>query len=76
MPEPDETTDVTISVAKSFHSRLDEVVSSLRDAGLTDIEVHRRFLMISGSIASAQMPQLSKIDGVSSVTPARKFRAI
>jgi hypothetical protein len=76
MPEPDETIDVTIRVAASFQARLDEVVSALNDAGLTDVDVHRRFLMISGSIASAQLPQLSKIDGVSSVRPARKFRAI
>ena len=71
---PDDPTEVTIRVAKEFRSRLGDVVRELGDAGLADIEVHQRFLMISGSIAPDGIQDLEKVAGVSSVRLARKFR--
>ena len=58
---PDDPTEVTIRVAKEFRSRLGDVVRELVDAGLADIEVHQRFLMISGSIAAAGISTLEKV---------------
>ncbi len=65
--------DVTIRVHTAQSSRFEEIVRALVQAGLTDVQSHARFLLVSGSSDSARLDALRQIDGVASVRVDQRY---
>jgi hypothetical protein len=75
MTTPSRTVDVTIRVDKASAGRLDEVVRALETSGLTNLDVHERFLVVNGSVAANRVDELRKVGGVASVREDRSYKA-
>jgi hypothetical protein len=65
--------DVTIRIEPTSAERLDAIVQALRDAGLENIDVHRRFLVINGTSAAATLDALRAVNGVASIRKDRGY---
>lgn len=59
--------EFVVSIHPESQARLDAVVEGLRAAGLTDIEVRRRFGLVVGAAMPEAGPRLEAVDGVKSV---------
>ena len=73
--EPPSRVDVTIRIDKAAAKRLDEIVRALETSGLTNVDVHKRFLVINGSVAVGTIDALLEIAGVASVRQDRTYKA-
>lgn len=62
-----EKVDVTIRIDKSEQNRMDEIVDALKVSGLDDIESHKRFMIVNGSVNADRLDELRKVKGVASV---------
>ena len=58
---------VTVRIERAFGDRFDEIVASLKKRGLRDVQSHKRFLLLNGSIPSERLDELRSVDGVASV---------
>lgn len=67
--------DVTVRIEKAESGRFDEIVDSLKSHGLTDLQPHRRFMIVNGRVSAARMPELSDIAGVASVREDETYKA-
>lgn len=65
--------DVTITVDDDHLGTLDEVVASVRAAGVQVTAVHAAIGVISGSVADDVRGPLSAIRGVASIERAPRF---
>ena len=65
--------NVTILIERAFEDRFDEVVGSLKQRGLRDVESHPRFLIVNGSIPAEQIAELRSVSGVASVRVDRTY---
>jgi hypothetical protein len=66
--------EVTVRIDKAVAGRLDDIVRALEASGLTNLDLHKRFLMISGSVAEAEIDALRRIDGVASVREDQTYK--
>ena len=71
---PADTVDITIRIEKSHAERLDEIVQALESSGVSNLDVHRRFLIVNGSVASDLINTIQKIDGVASVRKDQTYK--
>jgi hypothetical protein len=71
---PPRTVDVTIRIEKAQAGRLEEVVLALEASGLTNLDVHGRFLMVSGTVIPERLEALRRVDGVASVREDRTYK--
>lgn len=62
-----EKIDVTIRIEKSEQNRMDEIVDALKVSGLDDVESHKRFMIVNGSVNADGLDELRKVKGVASV---------
>jgi len=62
-----EKVDVTIRIEKSEQNRMDEIVDALKVSGLDDVESHKRFMIVNGSVNADGLDELRKVKGVASV---------
>ncbi|SCB52035.1 hypothetical protein GA0061098_1016141 [Bradyrhizobium shewense] len=62
-----EKVDVTIRIEKSEQNRMDEIVDALKVSGLDDVESHKRFMIVNGSVNPDGLDELRKVKGVVSV---------
>ncbi|WP_407114177.1 hypothetical protein [Bradyrhizobium sp. LMG 9283] len=62
-----EKVDVTIRIEKSEQNRMDEIVDALKVSGLGDVESHKRFMIVNGSVNADGLDELRKVKGVASV---------
>ncbi|TYO66963.1 hypothetical protein FXV83_09200 [Bradyrhizobium hipponense] len=62
-----EKVDVTIRIEKSEQNRMDEIVDALKVSGLDDVESHKRFMIVNGSVNADGLDDLRKVKGVASV---------
>jgi hypothetical protein len=75
MAKQSRTVDVTIRLNKDNADRLDDIVRALESSGLRNADVHRRFLMVSGSVAAELIEALRAVEGVTSVREDRTYKA-
>lgn len=66
--------DVTIRIDKADADRLDDIVRALEASGLASVDVHRRFLIVNGSIPGGGVEALRKVSGVASVREDRRYK--
>ena len=66
--------EVTIRIDTASADRLDDIVRDLGDRGVTNIEVHKRFLVVNGSIAESKISAVQEIAGVASVRKSRTYK--
>jgi hypothetical protein len=69
------TVDVTIRIEKASAARLEEIVRALETSGLSNPDVHERFLVVNGSVAAERIDDLRKIKGVASVREDQSYKA-
>lgn len=62
-----EKVDVTIRIERSEQNRMDEIVDALKVSGLDDVESHKRFMIVNGSVNADGLDELRKVKGVASV---------
>jgi hypothetical protein len=67
--------DVTIRIDKNAAERLDAIVGSLAASGLTNIDLHKRFLIVNGSVDVDDLDALRAVDGVASVRQDQTYKA-
>lgn len=66
--------DVTIRIEKSHADRIDEIVDALKGKGLTDVESHARFMVVSGRVEVCMFDELRRVKGVASVREDRTYK--
>jgi len=67
--------DVTVRIDKAASRRFDEIVESLKMHGLTDLQPHKRFMIVNGRISAERVSQLSDVAGVVSVRKDQIYKA-
>jgi tRNA-dihydrouridine synthase len=72
--EPPRKVDVTIRIDKTDGAKLDDIARALESSGVTNLEVHKRLMMISGSVARHAIDALRKIAGVASVREDQQYK--
>jgi hypothetical protein len=73
--EPSRRVAVTIRIDKPDAGRFPEIVRSLEASGLTQADVHPRFLIVNGSVVEDGVEAFRRIGGVASVRKDRTYRA-
>lgn len=68
------TVDVTIRIDKGDADRLDEIVNALEASGLANVDVHKRFLIVNGTVPGDGVEALRKVSGVASVREDRRYK--
>lgn len=66
---------VTIRIDKGEAHRFDEIVETLKKHGLADLQPHRRFMIVNGSINAECMSELNDVAGVASVRKDQVYKA-
>ncbi|PPQ17848.1 hypothetical protein CV770_18715 [Bradyrhizobium sp. AC87j1] len=69
-----EKVDVTIRIEKSEQNRMDEIIDALKIRGLDDVESHKRFMIVNGSVNADALDELRKVKGVASVHQDRAYK--
>jgi len=67
--------DVTIRIEKADVERFDEIVQALQQEGLADLQPHKRFGIVNGSVSADRMEALGRIRGVASVRKDQVYKA-
>jgi hypothetical protein len=80
MAESSKTSDsdvvaVTVRLDRVAAVRFADIVRGLKGAGLKDMELHERLMLVSGSIDSDAMDALRAVSGVASVRADQKYKA-
>lgn len=75
MTKQSRTVDVTIRLNKANADRLDDIVRALETSGLRNPDVHRRFLIVNGSVAAELIDELRAVEGVASVREDQTYKA-
>jgi len=70
-----EKVEVTIRIERSEESRMDEIVRALRNGGLNEVESHKRFMIVNGSVDEDAIEELRKVKGVASIRKDRIYKA-
>ena len=68
--------DVTIRIDSAKAEQLDHIVDELKRAGLSRVQAHGRFMMISGCVRADHMDALRKVEGVESVRQDQTYRPL
>lgn len=66
--------DVTIRIEKSDQDRMDEIIDALRSSGLDQVEGHKRFMIVNGTVNANDVESLRKVKGVASVREDRVYK--
>jgi hypothetical protein len=69
-----EKVDVTIRIDPSESGRLDDIVQDLKARGLDQVESHKRFMIVNGSIDADALAALQEVRGVASVRRDRTYK--
>lgn len=69
------TVDVTIRLNQDSADRLDDIVRALETSGLRNPDIHRRFLIVNGSVEADRIDKLRSVDGVAAVREDRTYKA-
>lgn len=69
-----EKIDVTIRIEKSDQDRMDEIIDALKVSGLDQVESHKRFMIVNGSVNADTLDELRKVKGVASVHQDRSYK--
>ena len=75
MTKQSRTVDVTIRLNKDTADRLDDIVRALETSGLRNPDVHRRFLIVNGSVGAELIDELRTVEGVASVKKDQTYKA-
>ena len=68
------TVELTVRIAKASAGQLDEIVRALEASGLSNLDVHKRLLMINGTAPADAVDALRAIEGVASVRADSTYR--
>jgi hypothetical protein len=68
------TIDVTIRLDKAMAEKADRIVAELKRRGLSDVQAHVRFMIVSGTIAPEHVEGLRSVEGVQSVRQDSTYR--
>lgn len=66
---------VTVRLDRAAADRVNEIVRELKSAGLTDLDLHERLMMVSGNVDSEAVDALRAVPGVASVRADQKYSA-
>jgi hypothetical protein len=66
--------DVTIRIEKSDQDRMDEIIDALKSSGLDQVEGHKRFMIVNGTVNANDVESLRKVKGVASVREDRVYK--
>ncbi|WP_245453787.1 hypothetical protein [Bradyrhizobium sp. AC87j1] len=53
---------------------MDEIIDALKIRGLDDVESHKRFMIVNGSVNADALDELRKVKGVASVHQDRAYK--
>ena len=66
--------DVTVRLDRAEAERLEEIVNSLKERGLTNVEPHSRFMIVNGTAKAADLESLRQVKGVASVREDKTYK--
>ncbi|WP_247455321.1 MULTISPECIES: hypothetical protein [unclassified Bradyrhizobium] len=53
---------------------MDEIIDALKVSGLDQVESHKRFMIVNGSVNADTLDELRKVKGVASVHQDRSYK--
>jgi hypothetical protein len=74
-PKEAKKVDVTVRIGKADVERFDEIVAALQQGGLADLQPHKRFGIVNGSVSVERIEALAVIRGVASVREDQDYKA-
>ena len=74
-PKEAQKVNVTVRIGKADVERFDEIVAALQEGGLADLQLHKRFGIVNGSVSLVRIESLALIRGVASLRVDQDYKA-
>jgi len=74
-PKEAQKVNVTVRIGKADVERFDEIVAALQEGGLADLQLHKRFGIVNGSVSLVRIEALALIRGVASLRVDQDYKA-